>query len=89
VSPTISFGNTWTRGPIDNSAGAPRGQDFASFLLGLPTGGSMSRAAEYTERSGVFALYAHNDWRVRNNLTPQPRSQVGVRESADRSRMTT
>jgi hypothetical protein len=69
VSPTISFGNTWTRGPIDNSAAAPRGQDFASFLLGLPTGGSMSRAAEYTERSGVFALYAHNDWRVRNNLT--------------------
>ncbi len=69
VSPTISFSNTWTRGPIDNSAAAPRGQDFASFLLGLPTGGSMSRAAEYTERSGVFALYAHNDWRVRNNLT--------------------
>ena len=29
----------------------------------------MSRAAEYTESSGVFALYAHNDWRVRNNLT--------------------
>jgi hypothetical protein len=69
VSPTISFGNTWTRGPLDNSAAAPRGQDFASFLLGLPTGGSMSRAAEYTERSGVLALYAHNDWRVRNNLT--------------------
>jgi hypothetical protein len=69
VSPTISFGNTWTRGPIDNSAGAPRGQDFASFLLGLPTGGSMSRAAEYTEQSGVIGLYAHDDWRVRNNLT--------------------
>jgi hypothetical protein len=69
VSPTISFGNTWTRGPLDNSAAAPRGQDFASFLLGLPTGGSMSRAAEYKERSGVLALYAHNDWRVRNNLT--------------------
>ena len=26
-------------------------------------------AADYTELSGVFALYAHNDWRVRNNLT--------------------
>ena len=25
-----------------------RGQDFASFLLGLPTGGTMSRPAEYT-----------------------------------------
>ena len=69
VSPTINFGNTWTRGPLDNSAAAPRGQDFASFLLGLPTGGSMSRAAEYTERSGVIGFYAHNDWRVRNNLT--------------------
>ena len=69
VSPTISFGNTWTRGPLDNSPAAPRGQDFASFLLGLPTGGSMSRAAEYTEQSGVLALYAHNDWRVRSNLT--------------------
>ena len=69
VAPTISFSNTWTRGPIDNSAAAPRGQDFASFLLGYPTGGSMSRAAEYKERSGVLGLYAHNDWRVRNNLT--------------------
>jgi hypothetical protein len=69
VSPTISFGTTWTRGPLDNSSAAPKGQDFASFLLGLPTGGTMSRAAEYTEQSGVFALYAHNDWRVRNNLT--------------------
>src|SRR5688572_11765426 len=69
VSPTISFGNTYTRGPLDNSSGAPRGQDLASFLLGVPTGGSMSRAAEYNERSGVIGLYAQNDWRVRNNLT--------------------
>ena len=29
----------------------------------------MSRAAEYTEQSGVLSFYAHNDWRVRNNLT--------------------
>ena len=69
VSPTISFSTAWTRGPLDNSPVAPRGQDFASFLLGLPTGGSMSRAADYTEQSGVLGLYAHNDWRVRDNLT--------------------
>lgn len=69
LSPTISFSNTYTRGPLDNSSPAPRGQDFASFLLGVPTGGSMSRAAEYKEQSGVLGLYAHNDWRVRNNLT--------------------
>jgi hypothetical protein len=69
VSPTLSFSNQWTRGPIDNSPGAPRGQELASFMLGYPTGGSMSRAAEYTEQSGVTSFYAHNDWRVRNNLT--------------------
>lgn len=69
VSPTLSFSNQWTRGPIDNSPGAPRGQELASFMLGHPSGGTMSRAAEYTERSGVTAFYAHNDWRVRNNVT--------------------
>jgi hypothetical protein len=69
VSPQINFGTTWTRGPLDNSTAAPMGQDLASFLLGLPTGGSMERAAAYRETSSVLSLYAHNDWRVRNNLT--------------------
>jgi hypothetical protein len=69
VSPTLTFSNQWTRGPVDNAAGAPRGQELASFMLGYLGGGSMSRAADYTERSGVVALYAHNDWRVRSNLT--------------------
>ena len=82
VSPTIS--NSATPGRAVRSTtppGAPRGQDLASFLLGIPTGGSMSRAAEYTERSGVLGLYAHNDWRVRNNLTRQPRPALGKRRA--------
>lgn len=69
VAPQINFGTTWTRGPLDNSTGAPMGQDLASFLLGLPTGGSMERSAAYRETSSVVSLYAHDDWRVRNNLT--------------------
>ena len=69
AAPQINFSNTWTRGPLDNSAAAPFGQDFASFLLGLPTGGTMSRAAAYTEKSSVLSFYAHDDWRVRDNLT--------------------
>ena len=69
ASPQINFSNTWTRGPLDNSPTAPFGQDFASFLLGLPTGGTMSRAAAYSERSAVLSLYAHDDWRVRQDLT--------------------
>ncbi len=69
VSPTLNFTNQWTRGPIDNAAGAPRGQELASFMLGYLGGGSMSKAADYTERSGVLSLFVHDDWRVRSNLT--------------------
>ena len=69
ASPQLNFSTTWTRGPLDNSAPATFGQDFASFLLGLPTGGTMSRAAAYREKSSVLSLYAHDDWRVGNNLT--------------------
>jgi hypothetical protein len=69
AAPQINFSNTWTRGPLDNSSPAPYGQDFASFLLGIPTGGTMSRAAAYRERSSVLSFYAHDDWRVMNNLT--------------------
>ncbi len=69
ASPQINFSNTWTRGPLDNSSAAPYGQDFASFLLGLPTGGTMSRPAAYRETSSVLSFYAHDDWRVKNNLT--------------------
>ena len=69
ASPQINFSNTWTRGPLDNSPTAPFGQDFASFLLGIPTGGVMSRASEYKERSAVLSFYAHDDWRVHENLT--------------------
>jgi hypothetical protein len=69
AAPQLNFSNTWTRGPLDNSSAAPFGQDFASFLLGLPTGGVMSRPAAYREKSSVLSFYAHDDWRVRNNLT--------------------
>jgi hypothetical protein len=69
AAPQINFSTGWTRGPLDNSPAAPFGQDFASFLLGLPTGGVMSRAAAYTEKSSVTSFYAHDDWRLRNNLT--------------------
>jgi hypothetical protein len=69
ASPQINFSTGWTRGPLDNSPAAPFGQDFASFLLGLPTGGVMSRPAAYTEKSSVTSFYAHDDWRLRTNLT--------------------
>lgn len=69
VSPSIEFGSTWTRGPLDNSPAAPIGQGLASFLLGLPTGGFGDRNDSYAEQSEYFAVYFHDDWRATRKLT--------------------
>ena len=64
------FGTPWTRGPLDNSSGAPLGQEFAAFLLGLPTSGSggFDVNAARTNQAVYFALYAQDDYRIRSNL---------------------
>src|SRR6185295_15146643 len=53
-----TFGSTWTRGPLDNSAAAPGsiGQSVAALLLGLPDSGSITRQADYIEQSGVWGF---------------------------------
>jgi len=56
-SGTYTFGANWTRGPLDNSTSAPLGQDFAAFLLGLPTGGSFDVNTARTNQAGYFALF--------------------------------
>jgi hypothetical protein len=67
----FTFDTTWTRGPLDNSAGAPGslGQSFAAFLLGLPTSGTVARSASYDEASSTYGLYLQDDWRVGSRLT--------------------
>ena len=69
ISPAYSFDSTWTRGPVDNSPAAPIGQDFASFLLGLPSGGGIDRNASLAEKSGYLGLYLHDDWKLTRKLT--------------------
>ncbi len=63
------FSTNWTRGPLDSSPGSPLGQDFASFLLGLPTGGSFDLNAFRSNQSGYLALFLQDDFRVRADLT--------------------
>ena len=67
----FNFDSTWTRGPLDNSTAAPGslGQSFASFLLGLPSSGSVARAASYDEKSQVWGFFVQDDWRVSATLT--------------------
>lgn len=67
----FNFDATWTRGPLDNSPTAPGslGQSFASFLLGLPSSGSVVRAASYDEASSTYGFYVQDDWRIGSRLT--------------------
>ena len=80
-SGSYAFGTPWTRGPLDNSSGAPLGQEFAAFLLGLPTSGSggFDVNAARTNQAVYFALYAQDDYRIRSNLV----INVGLRYDKD------
>ena len=67
---TMAFsGNNWVRAASNSSTTVTMGQDFASFLLGLPTGGSFDQNASAMFYSYYGALFVHDDWRIRRNLT--------------------
>jgi hypothetical protein len=69
VSPNYTFGETWTRGPLDNSPVAPIGGGLASFLLGLPTAGTIDRKDSSAATSKYVGLYAQDDWKITRRLT--------------------
>lgn len=68
-SGAYQFRSDLLRGPLDNSTGAPLGQDLASFLLGYPTGGSWDINTFRTQQAKYYALFLQDDFRVRSNLT--------------------
>jgi hypothetical protein len=67
----FNFDTVWTRGPLDNSPGAPNslGQSVAAFLLGLPSSGTVSVPAAYDESSSTWGFYLHDDWKANDRLT--------------------
>ncbi len=68
-SGSYTFRTNWTRGPLDNATAAPLGQDFAAFLMGLPTGGGFDLSSARTNQAGYYALFVQDDYRVKQNLT--------------------
>jgi hypothetical protein len=68
-SPLLNFANNYTRGPLDNSGGAPMGQGIASFLLGIPTGGNVDLNASSATQSTFTGLYLQDDWKIARRLT--------------------
>lgn len=69
IAPGFNFGTSWTVGPFDNSPSAPIGQGFASFLLGLPTGGQIDRNAAPANQNRFVALFLQDDWKVSRKLS--------------------
>ncbi len=68
IAPDLTFANTYTRGPRDNSPAAPIGQELAALLMGIP-GGSMQRTATSAMQDMYLGLYIHDDWKVNRKLT--------------------
>jgi hypothetical protein len=70
VSPQLTFGDVYTRGPLDNSPGSPgAGQNFASLLFGIPTAGGIDINDSRAERSPMHSLFVQDDWRLSKSLT--------------------
>lgn len=69
MTPSMTFNNRWTGGPLDNSPAAPIGQGLASFLLGLPSDGQISVNDSSAEQSRTTGFYIQDDWRVTRTLT--------------------
>ncbi len=70
VTPALTFGDTYTRGPLDNAPGSPgAGQNFASLLYGIPTAGGMDMNDSRAETSPFHSLFVQDDWRVTKTLT--------------------
>jgi len=77
---SYQFRTNWTRfDAADVSTAAPLGQDLAAFLLGLPTGGSFDLNAFRTQQAKYYALFVHDDWRIKSNLV----LNVGIRYEQD------
>src|SRR6266567_7262886 len=66
---SYTFNSSWTNGPLNNAAAAPLGQDFASFLMGLPSSGQIDLNSQSTAGSKYAAFFVQDDWRARSNLT--------------------
>ena len=68
VSPQLTFLPTYTNGPLDNAAVAPLGQEYAAFLLGIPSG-QMTRSASYASQNTYYAGFVQDDWKLTRKLT--------------------
>jgi hypothetical protein len=65
----FNFDQGFTRGPNPQVAAVNLGHGLASFLLGLPSGGSVANNAATADQTNYKGFFFHDDWRVSNKLT--------------------
>jgi len=65
---SFNFDSTWVKAS-STTTGTPTGSGLASFLLGLPAGGSYTFNAFSTQDSYYYAGFVNDDWHLKPNLT--------------------
>ncbi len=68
-SGTYGFGSVWTNATGTSGSAAPLGQEMASFLLGLPSSGSIDLNTQDSVSSKYLSFFVNDDWKVKPNLT--------------------
>ncbi len=73
----FNFDQTWTQQILNSGNGT--GNAYASFLLGIPTGGSVTHEPTASDASVYSAAYVQDDWKVTSKLT----INIGLRWDID------
>jgi hypothetical protein len=79
ASGAYNFASDWTAGPFSNSGASPIGQDYAAFLLGLPSSGQFDLNTSSTIQSGYYGVFLQDDYRPTSTLTVN----IGLRYERD------
>lgn len=75
---TMNFGTEFTANPAapveftvanDNNSGLAGGNGFATFLLGIPDGGTITNLHNIDYRRHIYAGYVQDDWKMSDKLT--------------------
>ncbi len=74
-----SFSSGFTQRVVGAASSTTQGNGFASFLLGIPSGGTISHSFDIATASSYWGLYIQDDWKVSRNLT----LNIGVRYEVD------
>ena len=63
------FTNAYTRQSSASGTDYQGLQNYAAFLLGMPSTTTLLRASDYSEYSKTWGLFVQDDWRINDKLT--------------------